>query len=69
MYFAVPFDPLLCCIFSWGYYMIMKVLFVVVLLLQIDYMLKFAWMFLSGFFMEVKVDRHSDIGGSSTFLE
>ena len=40
-----------------------------VLLLQIDDMLKNAWMVIRGLFMEVKVDHNSDIEGSSTFLE
>ena len=32
------------------------------------YWLKIAWMFIRGFFMEVKVERHSDLEGSSAFL-
>ena len=32
------------------------------------YMLKNAWLFIHGFFMEVKVDHKSDIEGSSIFL-
>ena len=40
----------------------------VVLQLQTDFMLKIAWILLRGFFMEVKVDCHSDIEGSSCFL-
>ena len=33
-----------------------------------DYLLKIAWMFIHGFFMEVKVDCQSDVEGSSVFL-